>query len=45
MLEGNGALADQYIQLLIARALSDNSKWVIGGSGAILPQLQLPGTP
>ncbi len=45
VLEGKGALADQYIQLLIARALSDNSKWVIGGSGGMVPQLQLPGTP
>jgi regulator of protease activity HflC (stomatin/prohibitin superfamily) len=45
VLEDKGALADEYIQLLIAQALRENSKWIIGGDGGIVPQLQLPGTP
>ncbi len=44
-LEGKGTLAEGYLQLLIAQALRENSKWVIGGSGGIVPQVQLPGTP
>ncbi len=34
-LEGKGTLSEQYIQLLIAQELRENSKWVItGGEGA-----------
>lgn len=44
-LEGKGNLADGYLQLLIARELRENSKWVIGGSEGIVPQVQLPATP
>ncbi len=33
-LEGKGALAEQYIQVLIAQELRENSKWIITGSGA-----------
>jgi len=45
VLEGKGPLAEEYLQLLIAQALQENSKWIIGGSGGIVPQLQLPATP
>jgi membrane protease subunit HflK len=34
-LEGKGALAEQYIQVLIAQELRQNSKWVIGSGGAM----------
>ena len=44
-LEGKGTLAEGYLQLLIAQALRENSKWVIGGSEGMVPQLQLPGAP
>jgi regulator of protease activity HflC (stomatin/prohibitin superfamily) len=44
-LEGKGTLAEGYLQLLIAQALRENSKWVIGGSEGIVPQVQLPNTP
>jgi len=44
-LGGKGTLAERYLQLLTAQALSENSKWVIGGSGDVVPQLQLPGAP
>jgi len=33
-LDGKGALAEQYIQVLIAQELSSNSKWVISSGGA-----------
>lgn len=33
-LEGKGTLAEQYIQVLLAKELSGNSKWIITGSGA-----------
>jgi len=33
-LEGKGTLAEEYIQVLIAQELSQNSKWVITSSGA-----------
>jgi len=45
VLEAKGALAEGYLQLLIAQALQENSKWIIGGSGGIVPELQLPATP
>jgi regulator of protease activity HflC (stomatin/prohibitin superfamily) len=44
-LEGKGTLAEGYLQLLIAQALRENSKWVIGGSEGIVPQVQIPSTP
>ena len=34
-LEGKGALGEQYLQVLIAQALSQNSKWVISNSGTM----------
>jgi regulator of protease activity HflC (stomatin/prohibitin superfamily) len=33
-LDGKGTLAEQYIQVLLAQELSQNSKWVITSSGA-----------
>jgi membrane protease subunit HflK len=36
-----GELADQYIQLLIAKELRENSKWIISGDGEITPLLPL----
>ena len=36
-----GDLADKYIQLLIAKELRENSKWIIGGSGEFTPRLEL----
>ncbi len=41
-LEGKGTLAEQYIQVLIAQELNQNSKWVI--TGGSLPILDLTGT-
>ncbi len=34
-LEGKGTLAEDYIQVLIAQELRENSKWIISGSGAM----------
>lgn len=34
-LEGRGTLGEQYIQVLIAQALSQNSKWVISNGGTM----------
>jgi len=34
-LEGKGALAEQYIQVLIAQELQKNSKWIISGGGSM----------
>jgi regulator of protease activity HflC (stomatin/prohibitin superfamily) len=34
-LEGKGPLAEQYIQVLIAQELRENSKWIIGGAGTV----------
>jgi regulator of protease activity HflC (stomatin/prohibitin superfamily) len=34
-LEGKGTLGEQYIQVLIAQALSQNSKWIISNSGTM----------
>ncbi len=34
-LEGKGALAEQYIQVLIAQELRQNSKWIISSSGTM----------
>jgi regulator of protease activity HflC (stomatin/prohibitin superfamily) len=34
-LEGKGTLAEQYIQVLLAQELSQNSKWIISNGGTI----------
>jgi regulator of protease activity HflC (stomatin/prohibitin superfamily) len=34
-LEGKGTLAEQYIQVLIAQELRENSKWIISDSGTM----------
>lgn len=34
-LEGKGPLAEQYIQVLIAQELHENSKWIISNGGKI----------
>lgn len=34
-LEGKGEVGEKYIQVLLAQALSQNSKWIISGSGAL----------
>jgi regulator of protease activity HflC (stomatin/prohibitin superfamily) len=39
-LEGKGTLAEQYIQVLLAQELSQNSKWIISNGGTI-PVLDL----
>ncbi len=45
-LQGKGELGEQYIQLLIAQQLKDNSKWIIsGGSGDTVPVVELRTTP
>jgi len=43
-LEGRGALAEQYVQVLIAQELRENSKWIISG-GDTLSLLDLRETP
>jgi regulator of protease activity HflC (stomatin/prohibitin superfamily) len=44
-LAGRGALAEQYIQLLIAQELRENSKWIISGGGETVPVVEVPVTP
>jgi regulator of protease activity HflC (stomatin/prohibitin superfamily) len=52
-LEGKGSLGELYIQVLIAQALSQNSKWIISNSGTmpvidfreIAPEIQPTQTP
>ncbi len=44
-LQGKGALAEQYMQLLIAQELKENSKWIIGGNGEMAPVVELRTTP
>jgi len=44
-LEGKGALAEQYIQLLIVQELRENSKWIISGSGGAVPLVDLREAP
>jgi regulator of protease activity HflC (stomatin/prohibitin superfamily) len=39
-LEGKGTLAEQYIQVLIAQELRQNSKWIISG-GEMMPVIEL----
>jgi membrane protease subunit HflK len=43
-LEGKGPLAEQYIQLLIAQELRENSKWIISDGGTV-PVVELRETP
>lgn len=45
VLESNPDLADMYIQLLIARELEENSKWIISGSGDLSQVFELPFSP
>ena len=40
-LEGKGTLAEQYIQVLIAQELRENSKWIISGGGETVPVVEL----
>ena len=40
MLEGKGTLAEQYIQVLIAQELRQNSKWIIS-NGETMPVIEL----
>jgi membrane protease subunit HflK len=44
-LEGRGALAEQYVQVLIAQELRENSKWIISGGGETVPVVELRETP
>ena len=46
-LEKHDGLAEQYIQLLIAQELQQNSKWIISGGseGTTVPKIELPTTP
>lgn len=44
-LQGKGTLAEQYMQLLIAQELKENSKWIIGGNGEMAPVVELRTTP
>jgi regulator of protease activity HflC (stomatin/prohibitin superfamily) len=44
-LAGRGPLAEQYIQLLIAQELRENSKWIISGGGETVPVVEVPVTP
>ena len=43
----HGDLAEQYIQLLIAQELRQNSKWIISGGpeGMTVPKIELPTSP
>ncbi len=43
-LRGKGDLAEQYVQLLIAQELKENSKWIISG-GDVAPVVELRQTP
>jgi membrane protease subunit HflK len=43
-LEGKGALGEQYIQVLIAQELRQNSKWIISNGGT-MPPIDLQGFP
>jgi len=40
-LQARGDLADKYIQLLIAKELRENSKWILGGGGEFTPRIEL----
>lgn len=46
-LDNHGDLANQYIQLLIAQEIRDNSKWIItgGSEGMTVPDIEMPITP
>ena len=39
--ESEGPLAEQYIQVLIAQELGENSKWIISNSGETVPVIEL----
>lgn len=41
-LAGGGPLAEQYIQVLLAQELSENSKWIIGAEGQPILDLRDP---
>jgi regulator of protease activity HflC (stomatin/prohibitin superfamily) len=43
-LEGKGTLAEEYIQVLIAQELRENSKWIISGAGTV-PVVELREVP
>lgn len=45
VLGDNQEMARQYIQLLIARELQENSKWIISGSGEFSPTVEIPSIP
>ncbi len=46
VLQGKGELAEQYLQLLIAQELKNNSKWIISGAeGEMAPVMELRTTP
>jgi regulator of protease activity HflC (stomatin/prohibitin superfamily) len=47
-LEQRGSLGEVYIQLLIAQALKENSKWIISGGQSgegVVPRIEMPVTP
>ncbi len=44
-LQNKGALAEQYIQLLIAQELKENSKWIISGDEGVAPVVEVRTTP
>ncbi|MBN2005964.1 MAG: hypothetical protein JXA21_21580 [Anaerolineae bacterium] len=44
-LQNKGVLADQYMQLLIAQALKENSKWIISGEEGVAPVVEIRTTP
>jgi regulator of protease activity HflC (stomatin/prohibitin superfamily) len=41
VLENKGTLAEQYIQVLIAQELRENSKWIISNGGETVPVIEL----
>jgi len=44
-LENRGALAEQYVQVLIAQELRENNKWIVSSGGETVPVVELPVTP
>jgi regulator of protease activity HflC (stomatin/prohibitin superfamily) len=45
VLEGKGELAEQYLQMMLAQELRENSKWIITGPGEFSPALDLLSSP
>ena len=45
VLSGNQDFAPQFIQLLIAQELQENSKWIIGGLDDLNPTIEVPISP